>query len=61
MREGERDDAKRKQVMKMDKFARMDRMQHGRIPEAAIKNFNRKPYQIGGSENECSGKNANKD
>lgn len=50
MREGERDDAKRKQVMKMDKFARMDRMQNGRIPESAIKSFNRKPYQIGGSD-----------
>jgi hypothetical protein len=54
MKEGERDHSKRKQVMKMDKFARFEQMQKGRIPEAAIKSFNRKPYQIGGSENECS-------
>lgn len=61
MKEGERDHSKRKQVMKMDKFSRMERMQNGRIPEAAIKSFNRKPYQIGGKENECSRKNANED
>ena len=41
--------------------ARREQMQNGRIPEEAIKSFDRKPYQIGGSKNECSGKNANKD
>lgn len=50
MKEGDRDSSKRKQVTKMNKFAQLDQMQRGRIPEAAIKSFNRKPYQIGGSD-----------
>ena len=50
MKEGERDSSKRKQVAKMQKNAQLDQMQKGRIPESAIKSFNRKPYQIGGSD-----------
>ena len=39
---------------------RREQMQRN-VSEDARKIFNRKPYQIGGNKNECSGKNANKD
>ena len=39
---------------------RREKLQHS-SSEYAKKQFQRKPYQIGGSENGCSGKNANED
>lgn len=47
------DVSKRLHASKMIAYTNMNRLQKSKS-EYAKKQFNRKPYQIGGKENECS-------